>query len=221
MSISTPLAGDAAGVGDQPVTDVDHRGGPERRGLRPGLVPRAGPPVRGHQRPGLGQAGAEQRQASSRVPEYPGDGQHVARPRSGPRHRLAARQVPQGGDGEHDRVRTGHVPADDGRTGPPAFGRHAGDEVLRPGDRQVIRRGEAHQERDRDGAHRRHVSQVARRGLPADVGRPDQSRRKCRPSTSRSMVATTRPSGAASTAASSPIPTSACCPAAAGPLWPR
>src|SRR5690606_17557354 len=36
----------------------------------------------------------------------------------------------------------------------------------------------------------------------------DQSRRKCRPSTSRSVVTTTRPSGAASTAASSPGPSS-------------
>src|SRR2546421_436423 len=37
----------------------------------------------------------------------------------------------------------------------------------------------------------------------------DQSRRKCRPSTSTSVVATTRPSGAATTAASSPGPSSA------------
>jgi DNA-binding Lrp family transcriptional regulator len=37
---------------------------------------------------------------------------------------------------------------------------------------------------------------------------PDQSRRKCLPSSRKSVVATTRPSGAASTAASSPIPTS-------------
>ncbi len=160
-----------AEVGQQAVTDIDHRGGPERRGLRPGCITRLGSPVAGHQRGRLGQPGFEQRQPSGRVAKPAGQRELIARPRPCPGHRLTAGQFPERGDGQRDLLSTAHVAAGHKGPGPRALRRQPADQFLRPGHRQVPGRGEADEQGGGPAAHSRNVGEILRRGLAANVER--------------------------------------------------
>ena len=86
-SIATPEScGEVAGVGEQPVGDVDHRGGAGVGGHRPGVVRRLRAAVGLDQHPRGAEAAAEHGQSPGGPALAAGEREHVA----GPRRRSAA-----------------------------------------------------------------------------------------------------------------------------------
>ena len=203
---------EVAGVGEQPVGDVDHRGRPGLGGHPARVVRRLRAPVGLDQHPGRAEAPAEHREPPG-GPALPAEQrEHVAGLGAGAQHRrvvhapitvtaittcVGAGQV-AADDAGADRARTrrrsrGRSPAPTPPAGRPG----------RPGRWSA---------RCAAPAHRVDVGEVLRGRPVPDVLGPAQSRRKCRPSTIRSVETTTWPVRTRSTAASSPGPTSTCSP---------
>ena len=126
-SIATSArVGDVPEVGEQTVAHVDHGGGAQRGGFRPGVVGRSGPEMRPDQLGPARRAGRRRRisrrrrcgqPASSRArpaaewPSGPATATTSSGPGAGARHRVAALQVTEAGDGEEHCVEAGHVAA--------------------------------------------------------------------------------------------------------------
>jgi hypothetical protein len=81
-------------------------------------------------------------------------------------------EVAERGHRERDDARFGDVAPGDAGSGPRALLGHARGQVLRPGDRQITRRGQAEQHSRGRGSHGRDISQALGGRLAADLDRP-------------------------------------------------
>ena len=202
------LLGQVTDVLDEPVAHIDHRGGAEPGRLGPGRVVRLWPAVRGQQAGRPVQASLQQGQPGRGVPWCAGHGQHVPRPgtRAGDR-RLAARSP---------RAVTASMITGAAEMSPPATAaptrEHSWASPAASSSAQAAGRSPGVASPTSRAVGTAPMAAMSARfwaaALPPISRADDQSRRKCQPSTRTSVLATTRPSGAASTAPSSPMPTS-------------
>ena len=198
--------GDVPEVGEQAVRDVDHRRGARARGFGPAAYGGSGTRCAFTTTAASGSHAAARR-ARPRPTDPPAD-----------RHEVAGRAPPRITGARPSRFPSavtasttlrgrGHVAAD--HAGP--CGLRLRPQPARDGLKRRHGRGRGARQADeqgrRHGAHRRDVRQVAAAGRRPICSGVDQSSRKCTVSTRTSVVATIRPSGAATTAASSPGPT--------------
>ena len=131
-------------------------------------------------------------------------------PGSAPERRtgVGPEHLPDRGHRDHDAVAAHEVAAHDRRSLGLGLRAHARVEVRDPLHRQV--RGQPQRDDQASSCARpspRRRSGSAPRPWPRRRAPVDQSRRKCRPSTSMSVETTTRPPLTPTTAASSPMPT--------------
>ena len=195
-------------VGEQAVRDVDHRRGAGARGFGPGRVRRLGHPVRVHHHGGRAEAALQHGEPGRGPPDPPADRHEVAGPSAAAGDR---RRGPPGSRAPSRPARAARTrsrrrrPRRPLRTAPPPTARSRGPRASprtcvaghdRPTSRAVGTAPIA--------AMSARFAAAARRPICSGV---DQSSRKCTVSTRTSVVATIRPSGAATTAASSPGPT--------------
>ena len=193
------VRGDVPEVGEQPVAHVAHRRRAGLRGGRPGRVRRGGTAVRRHHRDRAGEPPAQHGEAARRPAQPPGQRHHVPGTGAGPQHRGPAAQIAQRGHREH------HGGAVGGRRRPGPRRRRP-RRAARTRRRGPPPRPPATPSGCSAGRPARPAARSSTPPIAATSARfaaaalwpmssaEDQSRRKCRPSTRTSVVATTRPS---------------------------
>ena len=192
------VGGEVPEIGEQAVADVAHRRRPGVGGGRAGRVRRRGTPVRRHRRDRTAEPPPQDGEPAGRPPE-------PARP-APPRPRTGARTAGRGpvhpdrparsprdhsgavGRGRHE------VSADDGGAERRALGGQPGGHALQP--RVWVSGGQASPTSSAVAVPpiAAMSARLAAAALWPMSSAEDQSRRKCRPSTRTSVLATTRPS---------------------------